>query len=510
MKPILLLILDGLGLNPNPKANAVTAASTPNLDKLMKFYPNSTLITHGERVGLPSGQMGNSEVGHLNIGAGRVVMQDLSRINQAMNKGKILDSPAGKNLIENAKSSSLHLIGLTSFGGVHSNASHLISIARNAAEQGVKKIYLHAISDGRDCPPTAAAEDLTKIEEELSQVASDYKAEVRIVDLCGRYFAMDRDKRWDRTEKYWKLITTGQGSQEENPEHALKSQYKLDKTDEFIEPAVFPNHVPVSNKDSVLMFNFRADRVRQLSEVFLSGEAFEGFKNQSPLKPKFLASLTEYDEDFNMPVVFPPQQIVNHLGHALEQAGLSQLRLAETEKYPHVTYFLSGGVETELQGEQRQMVASPRDVATYDLKPEMSVFQITEKLISALESGNTDVAIVNFANCDMVGHTGVFEAAVKAVEAVDQCLGEVLSALENVDGQAIITADHGNSEQMVDYETGEPHTFHTTYPVPVVWFGPEVEGKSLRSGGALCDLAPTVCKLAGIPVPKEMTGESLV
>ena len=464
MKPILLLILDGLGLNPNPKANAVEAAKTPNLDKLMSEYPTSSLITHGERVGLPPGQMGNSEVGHLNIGAGRVVMQDLSRINDSMQKGLIMSSQAGKDLIENGKNSSLHLVGLTSFGGVHSNASHLIAIAKAAAEQGVKNIYLHAISDGRDCPPSAALEDIAKIEKDLSALAEKFEAEIRIVDICGRYFAMDRDKRWERTEKSWNLLTAGKGQEAKGIEEALSKQYAEGKTDEFIEPAAFPNHVPISNQDSVLLFNFRADRMRQMSEVFLSGKDFEGFKNANPVQPKVLASLTEYDEDFDMPTVFPPEQIVNHLGHALETAGLRQLRLAETEKYPHVTYFLSGGVETELKGEERQMVASPRDVATYDLKPEMSVFEITDKLTSALESGETDVAIVNFANCDMVGHTGVFEAAVKAVEAVDQCLGKVLASLDKVGGQALITADHGNSEQMLDYETGEPHTFHTTYP----------------------------------------------
>ena len=513
MNPFVLLILDGLGLNPKQEGNAVFHASTPNLDRLLNDCPNSTLITHGERVGLPEGQMGNSEVGHLNIGAGRVVYQDLSRINASIKKKEILEGRVAESLISSAKEHSLHLIGLCSGGGVHSDAEHLVSLVETAAEKGVSKIFVHAISDGRDCPPNLAIRELVEIQKSLKEISERFQVEARIVDIIGRYHAMDRDNRWERTEKAWLLFTNGIGEQQATIEDALAKQYEAGIGDEFLEPICLPFHVAIEPESSVLFFNFRADRMRQLVTSFFAPvkQEFTGFKRPEFQAPKFICSLTEYDQDFQIPVVFPPEPIVNHLGVALEKAGVSQLRLAETEKYPHVTYFFSGGVEDQLKGEERRVVPSPRDVPTYDLKPEMSVEEVTDFLISTLRAGETKVAIVNFANCDMVGHTGSFEAAKQAVEAVDKCLGRLLDCLGEISGSALITADHGNSEQMIQYDTGEPHTFHTTFPVPIALYQTETSaGVKLREGGALCDIAPTVCDILDIPKPEQMTGKSLI
>ena len=511
-KPVVLIIRDGWGVNPGGAAtaeqdgNAVELGNTPFHDEvLLKDFPRGYLSASGMDVGLPDGQMGNSEVGHLNLGAGRIVYQDLTRINKCIADDELGANEVLKEAFAKAKGKRLHFLGLLSDGGVHSHQDHLVALASEAKAAGVEDIFVHAITDGRDTSPTGGKGYLSEVEEKLAQSGA------RIATVIGRYYAMDRDKRWERTQLAWDAIVEGKGEQKSVlASEAVAEQYEGDKTDEFLMPMIFEsaNERRVNDGDVVVFFNFRADRARQLSEAFLKKD-FDGFDTGGVPDVHFV-TLTEYDETYGCPVAFPPQTLENVLGEVVAAAGKTQMRIAETEKYPHVTYFLSGGVETELKGEERQMVASPRDVATYDLKPEMSVFEITDKLTSALESGETDVALVNFANCDMVGHTGVFDAAVKAVEAVDQCLGKVLNSLDKVGGQALITADHGNSEQMLDYETGEPHTFHTTYPVPVVWYGPEVKGKTLREGGALCDLAPTVCKLAKISIPKEMTGQPLI
>ena len=522
--PFLLIILDGLANNPNPKGNAVTSAKKPTLDRLAASCPKTELVTWGPRVGLPEGQMGNSEVGHLNLGGGRIVKQELTRIDEAVHEQRLASLPELKSFLESTKSSpqaALHLIGLASTGGVHSSLEHLIALTRAALESGVSRVYLHCITDGRDRPTDASLQDVQRLQDALSKELAPFrsKAEFGIVSLIGRYYAMDRDKRWERTGKALRLFVQGDGKTFHDPMTALREELASGKTDEFHEAlraadSAFHRSTRIQEGDSVLFFNFRADRMRQIVSCLLpeseggrpDDEALHG------LRPKNvrLATLTEYDSRFKTSILFPPHFVKNHLGEILSQAGLSQLRLAETEKYAHVTYFFNGAVEAAYPGEERLLVQSPRDVATYDLKPSMSAVEVTDTLIAKLQTSTPDVCIVNFANCDMVGHTGSFEAAVKAVETVDTCLGRILDELEKHKGTAIITADHGNADQMVDYETGAPHTFHTMYPVPLYLFGDSLKGRSLRSGGALCDVAPTICEIIGIPQPQEMSGKSLL
>lgn len=498
-KPFLLAILDGLALNPNPKSNAVFQATKPTLDRLFQTCPHTTLVSYGERVGLPHGQMGNSEVGHLNIGGGRIVQQELTRINLAIEKGSLGKMP------ELSGTGALHLIGLVSEGGVHSSLKHLLALIQTALQQNVKRIFIHAITDGRDRPPAASIEELGELLSAIAQWRKDYPAcEFGVVDIIGRYYAMDRDKRMERTQLAYDLYTQAIGEKAADALSAISARHRNGETDEFLKPIVlsertFSRTTTVQANDALLFFNFRADRMRQIVRKFF----------ESPLNLKIL-TLTEYEADFPVDVMFRPQAVKNHFGQVVSLAGLRQLRIAETEKYAHVTYFFNGGVEEALAGEERMLVPSPRDVATYDLKPEMSAREVTAKLIEKLNEKKTDVFILNYANCDMVGHTGNYEAAIKAVETVDECLGKVLAVLDQQGGAAIVTADHGNADQMVDYTTGAPHTFHTMYPVPLIITGSDFKNVKLRDGGALCDIAPTACDILGLKIPPEMTGKSLI
>lgn len=499
----LLCVLDGFGLNPNSEGNAVALAKTPTISGLLKKSPNSTLTTFGEVVGLPSGQMGNSEVGHLNIGAGRVIEQWLLRIDKALRGNMLATSSVFKNFKSTlSKDSTLHLAGLLSGGGVHSSKEHLYRLIESLASEFKGKILLHLFTDGRDTPPTSGEDYI----EELSLFLEKFPA-VKIATVCGRFYAMDRDKRWERTEKAFKLIRDGEGTKESDPITVFKKSYASNVTDEFIEPHTI-NYSGAKIGDGIIFWNFREDRMRQIVRS-LCIDSFDGFSRSSVVFPRDrVISFTDYDHTFHLPYLFESIEIRNGLGEVVANAGLTQLRIAETEKYPHVTYFFNGGNEIPYPREDRILIPSPRDVKTYDQKPEMSAIEVTEKLVGAIESGKFDLIVVNFANCDMVGHTGVLSAAIKAVETVDTCLGKVLSALDKMKGQAVIIADHGNAEQMIDYETGEPHTAHTTFPVPVIIYGTQ-SAIRVRGGGALSDIAPTILKMMGISKPAEMTGAAL-
>lgn len=520
-RPFALIIMDGYALNPRTDGNAVTLADTPTLDSLFKTAPWTTLTSFGPRVGLPEGQMGNSEVGHLNIGGGRIVQQELTRINGAMTRREVDAIPAFANACADVRShtgAALHLIGLVSTGGVHSALDHLEGLIEAALRLGVKHVFIHAITDGRDRPPTASLTELATLLETLAGLRQQYPAaEVELASIVGRYYAMDRDKRWERTQLAYDLYTTPSPEVPtfRDPLAAIREQHERGTTDEFLLPhkadsARFQRAPYVQSGDAVLFFNFRADRMRQIVGAFLGNRVgFDGFKPKQEPALCHLLSLTEYDAKLPTEVLFSPMAVKNHLGAAIANAGLTQLRIAETEKYAHVTYFFNGGEEEPCPGEQRIMIPSPRDVATYDLKPEMSAASVNEALVEAIRNNKADVYIVNFANCDMVGHTGSLPAAIKAVEAVDRCVGTLLNELKKKNGIALVTADHGNADQMVDYVTGAPHTFHTLYPVPLILVG-EAAHTTLRAGGALCDIAPTICELLGIEIPAEMTGHSLL
>ena len=502
--PTLLCILDGFGLNPNSSGNAVALAKKPTLDKLMSSYPNATLTTFGEAVGLPEGQMGNSEVGHLNIGAGRVVEQWLLRISRAL-QGQFLDSSKTyQNFLASIKSSpTIHIVGLCSSGGVHSHINHLkLLLSRLVIDCPEKPIKLHLITDGRDVSPTAFEKDLGGILEFISN-----KPTVSIATVCGRFFAMDRDKRWERVERAYHAIALGLGDVITSPHDYITDSYAKGTTDEFIEPGV--TAVQAFDKDDALVFfNFREDRMREIVTTLCSPH-FTEFDREAPvIQPEKTLCFTEYDSSLGLPFLFPQLDIKNHLGEVVAHHGLQQLRIAETEKYPHVTYFLNGGIEQAYPGEERQLVPSPRDVKTYDEKPEMSAEGVCNLVLQGLSTGKYDLIVVNFANCDMVGHTGVIEAGIKAVETVDTCLAKIIDQLERVEGEALIIADHGNAEQMLNLSDETPHTAHTTFPVPVILVGHKSQ-VTLRGDGALCDVAPTVLKMMNLPQPKEMTGRPL-
>ena len=505
MKPLMLMILDGYGINDctDKGVNAIYEAKTPNMDKLLSQCPNTTLSASGMDVGLPEGQMGNSEVGHTNIGAGRIVYQELTRITKSIADGDFFENEALKSAIKNCidNNSSLHLMGLLSDGGVHSHNKHLYALVEMAKKMGLEKIYVHCFLDGRDVPPSSGADFVKDLEDELKKIGAG-----KIATVMGRYYAMDRDNRWERVVKAYDAMVKGVGNMDSNAFEAVKKSYENDVTDEFVIPTVITTAgeatATIKSKDSVVMFNFRPDRAREITRTFVDQD-FDGFEREF-IKPLYVC-MTQYDATMpNVMVAFKPQTLENTLGEVLSKKGLKQLRIAETEKYAHVTFFFNGGVEAVSDGEDRALIASPK-VATYDLKPEMSAFEVCDEVLGRIDSEKYDVIILNFANCDMVGHTGVFEAAQTAVEAVDTCVGKVVDKMLEKGGRVLITADHGNADKMLDTD-GSTFTAHTTNLVPLILVGDDKELKP----GRLCDLAPTMLELMGIEKPVEMTGESLI
>ncbi|MGA7429640.1 MAG: 2,3-bisphosphoglycerate-independent phosphoglycerate mutase [Xanthobacteraceae bacterium] len=501
-RPVMLVILDGWGWREEKADNAIRQAKTPTFDRLWQNGPHGFLRTSGKDVGLPDGQMGNSEVGHLNIGAGRVVMQDLPRIANAIAAGDIKSAPALTDLIKKltASGGTCHLLGLISPGGVHSHQDQAAALAKILDEAGVPTL-VHVLTDGRDTPPQAGGEYLQRFLATLPQA-------VKVASVCGRYFAMDRDKRWERVEKAYSAIVEAEGLHFADAPDVIADAYASKKFDEFIVPAVIGDYKGMKDGDGILCFNFRADRVREILGAMLESE-FNGFARKRVVKFADAVGMTQYSDELDrlMATIFPPQTLANILGEVVAQAGRTQLRMAETEKYPHVTYFLNGGREQPYAGEDRIMVPSPK-VATYDLQPEMSAPELTDKAVAAINSGKYDLIVLNYANADMVGHTGSLPAAIKAVETVDTGLGRIADAIEKVGGALLVTADHGNSELMRDPETGGPHTAHTTNPVPLMLVGGRNRG--LVAEGRLADLAPTLLELMELPKPKEMTGASLL
>ena len=504
--PTILIIRDGWGINPDGRTrakqngDATLLARTPFHDQLYKDYPGGKLSASGRDVGLPDGQMGNSEVGHLNLGAGRIVLQDLTRINKAIAAGELERNKVAQETFAAARGHRLHLLGLVSDGGVHSHYDHMIALANVAGAAGVNEIFVHAFTDGRDSSPTGGRQYLKICQDQLQ------KSGAKIVTVVGRYFAMDRDRRWDRTKKAWDAVVLGRGEVcKDSPSQALERHYKSNKTDEFMPPLIFslPDEQRVREDDVVLFFNFRADRARQLSQAFLFKD-FDGFDREVWPQVKF-TSLTEYDVRFPSPFIFPPQDLKNILGELVSRAGKKQLRIAETEKYAHVTYFFNGGVEKPYPGEERLLVPSPK-VATYDLKPEMSAVEVTDELLKRIDK--FDLIILNFANPDMVGHTGVVAAGIKAVETVDQCCAKIIPRLLELDGKCLVTADHGNCELMRNPD-GSPNTAHTTNLVHFMYIAKDADQFRVEDG-ILADVAPTILFLLGLEKPKEMTGRNLL
>ena len=508
-KQYMLMILDGVGINEDENGNAFKNAKTPNLDKLFSKYPNSHLKTSGLAVGLPEGQMGNSEVGHMTIGSGRVVYQDLTLISEKIKSGEFFKNKVLIDAIEHAKKndSKLHIFGLLSDGGVHSHTNHIMALIELAKREGLSKVFIHAFMDGRDTPPSSGVDYIRKIEEKCRELETG-----KIATVIGRYYVMDRDKRWDRVEAAYNALVLGEGKLSKTAERAVENSYECQEFDEFIKPIVIVNDDEepvglVESKDAVIFANFRPDRAREISHAF-TDNVFTGFvRKTGKLSSLKYVCMTEYDETLeNVKVAYKKEEIKETLGEFLSKRGYTQLRIAETEKYAHVTFFFNGGEEKEFNGESRLLVPSPK-VATYDLKPEMSAYEVTDKLVEAIESKKHDVIIINYANGDMVGHTGSYEAAVEAVEHLDKCVGRVIDKLVEEGGEAIIIADHGNCEQMVDLATGLPMTSHTTFDVPIIVVSDRV--KSVEAG-SLSDVSPTLINLMGLNKPKEMTGHSLV
>ena len=502
-RPVLLTILDGWGASESANHNAIAAARTPNWDRMWSAYPHGLIDTSGIAVGLPTGQMGNSEVGHLNLGAGRVIYQDTTRISKAIEDGEFDKNEELLAAITAAKDAGgcLHIAGLLSPGGVHSLDEHLFAMVRLAAKHGVQ-VRVHAILDGRDMPPRSAEPSLEKMRTLLAQLDAGY-----IASIVGRYFAMDRDTRWDRVEKAYRVMVEGKADQQaDNAINALHEAYARDENDEFVAATVIDGYDGMSDGDAMVFMNFRADRAREITRAIALAD-FDAFDRPNHPQLSRYTCLTEYQKDFGLPVAFPPARPDNVLGQYVASLGLKQLRIAETEKYAHVTFFFNGGEESPFDGEDRELIPSPR-VATYDLQPEMSAPEVTEKLCAAIRSGKYDLIICNYANADMVGHTGVFDAAVKAIETLDGSLGELETALQDVGGEMLVTADHGNAEQMYDDGTGQAHTAHTTNLVPLLYVGNRK--LKVREGGALADIAPSLLTLMGVDIPSEMTGKSLV
>jgi len=502
-KPVMLMILDGFGIAPESDGNAVRRANTPNLDNLFAKYPHTQLQASGLFVGLPDGQMGNSEVGHLNIGAGRVIYQELTRITKEIEEGGFFKNEALTLAINNVKDNnkSLHLMGLLSNGGVHSHIDHLKGLLKLAKEAGIQNVYVHGFMDGRDVPPTSGKEFIIEIENYMKEIGVG-----KLATISGRYYAMDRDNRWERVELAYNAMVLGKGEEANSAVEAIERSYADNKTDEFVLPTVIDKNGMIKDGDSVIFFNFRPDRAREITRA-INDKVFTGF-NRETLNLTFV-TMTQYDKTLEgVHIAYKPESITNTLGEYVSKHGKNQLRIAETEKYAHVTFFFNGGVEKENPGEDRALIPSPK-VATYDLKPEMSAYEVTDELLKRLDQDKYDMIILNFANPDMVGHTGVVEAAIKAVEAVDECLGKIVNKVLEKDGEVFITADHGNSETMIDFSTGNPYTAHTTNPVPFLWVANNTEGKGLHEG-KLADIAPTILDRMGLDVPAEMTGKTLI
>ncbi|MCG8037664.1 MAG: 2,3-bisphosphoglycerate-independent phosphoglycerate mutase [Candidatus Thiodiazotropha taylori] len=507
-KPVVLTILDGWGYSEDTEVNAITEARTPVWDRLWREHPHTLITTTGAAVGLPGGQMGNSEVGHLNLGAGRVVYQEFTRVSRSIRTGSFFTNQTLTAAVDKAAESgkTVHLLGLLSPGGVHSHEEHIHAMAKLAVDRGAKQVYFHAFLDGRDTPPKSAEASLVALNEVFESLGVG-----RIASLIGRYYAMDRDNRWERVEQAYNLLVDGKAEyQVEDAISGLHDAYQRGETDEFVaSTSVTPagaSPARVEDGDVMLFLNYRADRARQLTKSFVEAD-FDAFKRERiPALAEFV-SLTRYHKQFDIPVAFPPEKLRNVFGEYIAKQGLLQLRLAETEKYAHVTFFFNGGREKPFEGEDRILVPSPQ-VATYDLKPEMSAEEVTDHLVEAIESDKYDAIICNFANSDMVGHTGKFEAAKLAIETLDHCLGRVLKALHRVDGEMLVTADHGNAEQMEDHINHQPHTAHTTNPVPLIYIGRH--NAQLLEGGALCDISPTLLKIMGLSQPDEMKGRSLI
>ena len=506
-KVTMLMILDGFGDNKNKEGNAIKIANTPNIDKLMKKYPNTDIFTSGLHVGLPEGQMGNSEVGHTNIGAGRIVYQELTRITKSIEDGDFFSNQELIAAIENCKKnhSKLHILGLVSDGGVHSHIRHLYGLLELAKRRDFEDVYVHCFLDGRDTPPASAEGYIVKLQEKMKE-----KGVGKIASISGRFYSMDRDKRWQRVQKCYDALVNGEGIKANSAEKAIEDSYQKEVFDEFVEPTVICNNgepiAKIEENDSIIFFNFRPDRAREITRAIVDKD-FNEFETKK--MNVYFVCFTSYDETMpNVHIAFKKETLHNTFGEVVSKAGLTQLRIAETEKYAHVTFFFNGGEEKQYPGEDRILVPSPK-VETYDQKPEMSAYEVTDKVVEALENDKYDVVILNFANTDMVGHTGSLEAAIKAVEAVDECVGRIVKVIEEKKGNLIITADHGNAEQMIDYKTGEPHTAHTTNPVPIILITANPDYK-LKENGKLADLAPTMLDLMGLEKPEEMTGESLL
>ena len=504
-KLTMLMILDGFGMNNNAEGNSIKIANTPNIDNLMKKNPTTEIHTSGLDVGLPEGQMGNSEVGHTNIGAGRIVYQELTRITKEIEEGDFFSNPELVKAIENCKEheTKLHIMGLLSDGGVHSHNRHLYALLELAKRKDFEDVYVHCFLDGRDTPPASAENYLAELEKKMAE-----KGVGKIASISGRYYSMDRDKRWERVEKSYQALVNGIGEKETSSIIAIEKSYQKEVFDEFVEPTLICNNdepiATIQKNDSVIFFNFRPDRAREITRTLVDPD-FDGFKRD--YFPVYFVCFTQYDATLpNVHIAFKPTTLENTFGEYISKKGLTQLRIAETEKYAHVTFFFNGGEEKQYPGEDRILVQSPK-VATYDLKPEMSAKEVTEKVIEAIQSQKYNCIILNYANPDMVGHTGNLEATVKAIETIDDCVGKVVEEVNKVQGVLLITADHGNAEQMIDYETGEPHTAHTTNPVPFILVGKE---DAKLKPGRLADLAPTMLDIMGLEKPKEMTGESII
>lgn len=500
-KPLVLMILDGFGIAPQ-EGNAIAAAKKPNLDKIFAENPHTQIGASGMDVGLPDGQMGNSEVGHTNIGAGRIVYQELTRITKSAQDGDMDKNEALVKAMKNAKENgkALHFMGLLSDGGVHSHNSHLYALLEMAKRMDLEKVFIHCFMDGRDVPPSSGKDYVADLLKKLDEIGVG-----KVATVMGRYYAMDRDNRWERVEKAYAAMVYGEGEQADCPLCAMQNSYDKEVTDEFVVPTVIKGAEPISEGDSVIFYNFRPDRAREITRTLVDPD-FTGFERKKGFFPLTYVCMTQYDATMpNVDVAYKPESLVNTFGEYISNKGLTQLRIAETEKYAHVTFFFNGGVEKQYPGEDRILVKSPA-VATYDLQPEMSAYEVTDKMVEAVKSGKYDALILNYANCDMVGHTGVFEAAVKAVEAVDTCVGRVVEAVKEMGGCVLLTADHGNADRMVD-EDGTPFTAHTTNPVPFCVINHPCE---LREGGRLADIAPTMLKILDLPQPAEMTGESII